>query len=570
MPRVHISRKPEVSSRVLDRTQDNVILDMLEALDTPRSLAVAILYRENEHQQLVDLTIDPARYNDRLSFYDDYVATELLSKADFLKLDVNRAEVAIQKFLAAEEKCRVTNESLRKWRTTGYPPRVGAALMGMRWKIQQILGSFCPEEFVESSDWGPGATATLSRGRASRYNKFSSNPSVTLSCLRFISPWFATAYPSWAAAADLNTLSLGDKLLNAECVVGNKVTTVPKNAKTDRVICIEPALNLFFQKGVGKMIRRRLRPCNSIDRQDRNQWLSKVALSRDLATVDFSSASDLISYELVEEVLPSPWGQVMRLLRSASGTVGQVEHRWEKYSTMGNGYTFELETLLFLALAYHVCDVKGFDYSDVSVFGDDVILPSGALPLFTELSEALGFTLNRKKTHVHSQFRESCGSHWFGGKDVKPLYFKSRPRSVADLYKVCNGIRHLSSRYLVGFGCDRRFRKSWVSSLRGIPRSLQLFGPSHCGDSVIWENWDRVCPPRCRKHGSFTEGWSIRTLVDTQLHSRRSGVPLLPLRVVEVGRSDTALGNLVPMPGKTRSRIRLITVTTWHDPGEWI
>lgn len=568
MPRVHSSRRYDISTGDARSTQDAVIATALESLDTPRSLAVWLMYKYGEHKQLVDLDIDPARYSERNQFFSDYVATELLSKADFLSIDVDRKDVAIKKFLVAEEVCRETNKNLEFWATRGYPPRVGAALMGMRWKIAQILGSFRPDEFIQSSDWGPGATVTLPRNLASRYNKYGPRPSVTQSCCNFISPWFASAYPCWASAANLNYLSIETRCLDTQVVTGNKVTTVPKNAKTDRVICVEPTLNLFFQKGVGKMIRRRLSRCNPIDTQSRNQEFARRAVRDDLATVDFSSASDMIAFRLVEEVLPPQWFGVMRSLRSANGAFGSESFRWEKFSTMGNGYTFELETLLFLALAYHVCDVHGLDYSDVTVFGDDVILPSIALPLYIELSEALGFRVNREKTHVNSLFRESCGAHWFGGIDVKPLYIKCRPRSLTDLFKICNGIRHLSNRFNVGFGCDRCFRKSWITALRGIPERFRLFGPSQCGDSVIWENWDRVVPARCCEPSY--EGWVVRTAVASQLHSRRSGLSLFPLRVGEIGKVDSSLGNLVPRPGKTKFKTQSIVVLDWHDPGEWI
>jgi hypothetical protein len=39
----------------------------------------------------------------------------------------------------------------------------------------------------------------------------------------------------------------------------SKVRVVPKNAKTDRTICIEPDLNIFVQLGIGAVIRERLK-----------------------------------------------------------------------------------------------------------------------------------------------------------------------------------------------------------------------------------------------------------------------------------------------------------------------
>ena len=38
----------------------------------------------------------------------------------------------------------------------------------------------------------------------------------------------------------------------------NRLMTVPKNARTDRVIAAEPDWNMFFQLGLGASIRARL------------------------------------------------------------------------------------------------------------------------------------------------------------------------------------------------------------------------------------------------------------------------------------------------------------------------
>jgi hypothetical protein len=124
----------------------------------------------------------------------------------------------------------------------------------------------------------------------------------------------------------------------------------------------------------------------------------------------------------------------MDKFRSPEGLVdGETWTRWEKYSTMGNGFTFELETLLFLALALHVCGCLGLETKNVSVFGDDVIIPKKAYPLFKELSTLIGFTVNSKKSHADDRFRESCGVHYYEQCDTKPLYIKT-DRPISSLF----------------------------------------------------------------------------------------------------------------------------------------
>lgn len=469
------------------------IKPFLEALGTPRALTVWLLYCHGEHQQLVDLTIDPRHYADAECFSLDYAATEFLSKADFLTLDVDRAQVAKRKAQASEEKCGQTNANLWAWSATGlYPDGVFAAISAVAWKIQRILGAFDPEEFVDSCGWGPGANVGIPRRKATGYYKYGMKPTCTPRCYSFCEKWFPAAWPTWA-----RQLGWGDEgTVPVRLVPGNNLTTVPKNAKTDRTISVEPSLNLYLQKGVGVMMKRRLAIAgNDLRTQVPNQELARVGVERHLATVDFAAASDTISEVLVERLLPEDWYSVMNAIRCHIGTESGIPtHRWEKFSTMGNGFTFELETLIFLTLAWHCCDVLGLGYRDVRVFGDDVILPADAVPLYKQLASAFGFTINGEKTWCDGSFRESCGSHWFDGLDVKPIYLKSLPKDPRDLFKFANQIRKFASRRMT-FGCDARFRGAWTKIHAQIPAEYRhLYGPESLGDSVIWENEEYAKP----------------------------------------------------------------------------
>jgi len=51
------------------------ICSFLESLDCPRSLAVWMLFREGEHQQLAELQFDPFAYNSVGDLRDAYAAT---------------------------------------------------------------------------------------------------------------------------------------------------------------------------------------------------------------------------------------------------------------------------------------------------------------------------------------------------------------------------------------------------------------------------------------------------------------------------------------------------------------
>jgi hypothetical protein len=207
-------------------------------------------------------------------------------------------------------------------------------------------------------------------------------------------------------------------------VDGGRYETVPKSAKTDRSIIVEPRGNMFLQKGVGNFIRKRLgRSGCDLNDQSTNQKLAAFAYDFKLATIDLEAASDSISYELVHLLLPVDWANYLSDLRSGSVLIDGKYRRLEKFSSMGNGFTFELESLIFFALSESVVEsVSPGLFS--SVYGDDIIVPQECVPLLSIVFETLGFRVNTDKTFVEGNFFESCGRHYFQGRDVTPVYQK--------------------------------------------------------------------------------------------------------------------------------------------------
>jgi hypothetical protein len=151
-------------------------------------------------------------------------------------------------------------------------------------------------------------------------------------------------------------------------------------------------------------------------------------------------ASDTLAIELVRDLLPPDWFDILWALRSPNGNFDGTIRPWAKFSSMGNGYTFELETIIFLALAKSVCEVKGIKHSQVSVFGDDIILPTDAFAAFSDVLRYSGFCINKEKSFTRGHFRESCGGDYFQGRDVRPFYLKRQIRSVRDLIFLRNSL----------------------------------------------------------------------------------------------------------------------------------
>jgi len=573
------------------------------SLDCPRSLACLIMYRENEHEQLAKLEIDPLAYKTANDFRDAYCATKFLSKADFLKVGWDRKAIAVAKFLEFEELCSNTN---KRFRFGAFDPQFKGSnvwlLNATKRKIASILGAFDVCEVLSSANWGPGVTNSIKGAEASGINKFQREVGITRDLYshiksslpekirqedcRFLqkgSVPLMMAYPLWFA----NLLERGFP----DFEVGNTIVTVPKDAKTDRVICVEPGINLWFQLGIGKVLQRKLR-FHGVDlrSQEVNQWRAKHAVKHGLATVDFSSASDSISLELVRELLPPDWFEWMNTSRSAYGIEGGNVRRWEKFSSMGNGFTFPLESLIFYSAAVSVAEYLGLvsQVKWINAYGDDVIVPSAAFELYSKFCDFLGFRVNQTKSFASGPFRESCGSHYFLGVDVKPLFLKKRITTPFEVYKLANGVRLLSHRVLNCMGCDAKFRPLFVQLVRSVPKSLRFkisLGRSpeiRAGDGGFVSNFDEACPP-IAKDG--IEGYISLQAAVSPVRGKSDEVGLLLYRLWNISGSLSPCvnllgdaqqkwttiqeGNTYPLRGRTRPVVRRIVVNQWYDLGPW-
>jgi len=286
-------------------------------------------------------------------------------------------------------------------------------------------------------------TQTVKGCDVSSSRKFEVERGITRDAYFLFGPTLKQAYPLWNAWDSV------------EYSTGNHIITVPKNAKTDRTIAVEPGLNTWIQLGIGKAIRRRLRFAGfNLNSDYKNQLGAfKGSIDDSLATIDFSAASDTIAKELVRLVLPPVWFSVLDAARSHYFTLDGVTRRAEKFSTMGNGFTFELESLLFYcisrAVAFHT-NTRGV----ISVYGDDIIAPVEMADDLSWVLGVLGFEVNPKKSYSSGPFRESCGGHYYNGYDITPFYVKAPIVRLVDLIHVCNQLRKWARTELGILDCE--------------------------------------------------------------------------------------------------------------------
>jgi hypothetical protein len=249
--------------------------------------------------------------------------------------------------------------------------------------------------------------------------------------------------------------------------------TVPKTSDIDRVACKEPEVNMLLQRSVGNHIRHRLRTFGvDLNDQTKNNKLAQVAVQKGLATIDLSSASDSITRQLVINLLPFEWWSLLDDLRVKHTLIDGTLHELEMFSSMGNGFTFELESLLFYAITRTVCRFSGIK-GTISVFGDDIIAPSAIVRRLRRVFFYFGFKMNPKKTHYASRdlFRESCGEHYYNGVSVTPFYIRREVDNLPDLINHLNHLLEWDGRGW-GFFINEESYQFWARWIKYVPRSL--------------------------------------------------------------------------------------------------
>ena len=452
-------------------------------------------------------------------------ALAFFQKLKYLEIGIDRESGALQKFLEAEELCRQTNEVLSACRVgrLQWPNRVNSVFHAATRKIARVLGEI-PSLSELDLRFGPGATRGVKRKDASIRSKLAESIQCSEDLLPAAAmllgemPHLTSLHQSpgerivlsdvvedvnsgtWSArksdefdhvlsdrigcetfadySAEIRAaregrsgLLVDEMALVPVSIVPARLNFVPKSAKAYRSVCTEAGLNVMFQLAVGKVMATRLAAVGvDIRDQTPNQRRAREgSLTGALATLDLSSASDTISREIVFELLPLPWAELLSLGRSTEVEMPNgARLLQEKFSSMGNGYTFPLETLIFWSLAASCCDRD----SDVSVYGDDIVVPTDRANLVREVLHYAGFVVNVGKSFQSGPFRESCGKDYYKGMDVRPFYQKEWI-SGQSLFVLHNF-----------YVRDLNFEMAYfVESL--IHSDLKLWGPDGYGDGHL-------------------------------------------------------------------------------------
>lgn len=475
----------------MDHHLVRVIHALCEDVGTPVSQYVKTLVDHGEWRKLVEFSIKPSDYPDSESYFRDALVVDLLRKADF-DTGIDKKQVAIDTFWSCEAHCAYTNARLNRYLPrnllleTAYEASVYDFICRWRKEIDNVLRNL-PD--VLTPRFSGGATYADKGVLTTTPDKMSSTPTVTADARCLLPFWEETI---WARG-----LREERPRQSPATVRGNRFTAVPKNGKTYRGICIEPSINITLQLDVGRVMKTRLKSHLGIDLlqgQDLHRELARVSsVTGKLATIDMRNASDTVCRVLPEIVLPTQWFQLCNSLRSGYTEIQPGKWvRLEKFSSMGNGFTFELETLLFCTLARTVCSDLDLDPSAVKAYGDDLIVPTAAAERVLNALEYFGFEANREKTFVKGRFRESCGGDFFDGVPVRAHFLKELPDEPQDWIALANGLRRVAGPDVHDGSRWSYVRRAWLRALDPIPSDIRRCrGPQHLGDIVIHDSEDR-------------------------------------------------------------------------------
>jgi len=470
-----------------------------------------------------DLELNSPLWEDSIGTLKDLrQVVAFFSKLEELEVGIDKELEAFKTFKATEDLCRETNKIFKMVRRGefSFSPRVSARIYEAQRKIARVLGPV-PSWEALGYRFGKGATTLTKKRFASLTRKFADGVACSdemlpaaqavlgqlpALCTAWASAHVETSEESWWSVP----VVLHDGILNF----------VNKDMAKHRATVTEPPLNGLAQMAVDDYLKPILRRRAGIDLTDqsRNQELARLgSRTGGIATLDLKSASDTIAIEAVAELLPLDWFSFLSLLRTGHVLYKGERIKLEKFSSMGNGFTFPLESLIFWALASACCEAGEI----VSIYGDDIIIPSNRFDDVVELLNAVGFIPNTKKSFAKGPFRESCGVDCYLGIDVRP-YFQKKWISGETLFTLHN--------FYVREG--EKEMAEYVKTF--IHPALHIYGPDGYGDGhLISECWEGRRSDRILKSGwaGFTfQTYKLRTRKDWEVYPNSAFV--LPLYTV--------------------------------------
>jgi hypothetical protein len=243
-----------------------------------------------------------------------------------------------------------------------------------------------------------------------------------------------------------------------------RLVSVPKTSVSRRTITVEPFANMFVQQGLMAHLREKLRKCAvmsqclDINDQSKNNHLALVgSLTREWATIDLKSASDLLSVNLVETVFgrDQEFLDLMLDYRSQYVEIKNEPLRIKKFAGMGNALTFPVQSVVYAVVSMAAILIERgvrITYRNVKaasrcirVFGDDIVVKTEYMTQVCGALVRVGLRVNSRKSFSNGSFRESCGTDYFKGVLVTPVRMKFHPRLISTDTRAVTNLIHVAN-----------------------------------------------------------------------------------------------------------------------------
>jgi len=433
-------------------------------LGGPLCVQLSQLFSEGKYLDIINFEFNYDECDGTNESLNDFLYARqiqaLLSKQSFLDLKIDKEAISFAKFIQSEQNCREVNHRFRTCATG--KSGVAEVLYISQRKIASILGDVPPISDLQFS-FGPGTNTSTTMDETNPRIKLSSSLMCSANFLPFARS-FIEEFPLWSSVHSFNRIDFSH----------GKLSFVPKSCKTLRAIIVEPIINGFYQKGIGKEMKKLLRAVglNLSDQKPNQNAALRGSRDGDIATLDLVGASDNMAYGLVLDQIPPGWFHLLEVGRTSTVEYEGKIFELQKFSSMGNAYTFELESLIFYSLALSTCEYLGLSSKDVRSYGDDIVVPVGAVDLLKDVLDYCGFSINLDKSYWKGPFRESCGADYLYGMDIRPFYLKEQI-SERTLYLMHNWfVRH----------CEPQLAAVVKSFVRP---DIALYGPDGYGDGHL-------------------------------------------------------------------------------------
>jgi len=323
-------------------------------------------------------------------------------------------------------------------------PFLNVVLRNARKIAKEILGEYDLEEHMSRCAFGKRACVGTGYGDSNLHIKLSRPLTGSIEHIR----WFKEYLKTDTLLLDTIKEAQGKTKPSFRICRELKMTLVPKSYKALRSVMPDTLCGSFYTRGLGEVLALRLKSAglNIRTLQERHGILAQRSSVRGhLVTADLSAASDSITTWLLRRVLPGPWYRVVTHGRIPFIRYKRSSLRMNTVLTMGLGHTFPLQTLIFYSLLESIRRLKSIR-TKCSVYGDDLIYPKGIHNLVRYVFPRINLNLNGDKTYAETPFRESCGSDYYRGVDVRPFNPEGEHRLLGRLYlgqflyKLYNGI----------------------------------------------------------------------------------------------------------------------------------